>query len=188
MPQTKELPLTTHEFYAPFAHIPGRYEWATIHSPTHGSFDCFIVLHDGTHRPVTVYVNSDAGERFMADRFPESLALRVAPEALAIEGCAGALASHRVVTGRLHAESRSGPVLSANMTFTAPGAAVPRAVPYGGSETGVWGSRYRCEGVDLELDASVDGFVEAAQEGQHTFDRAPGILTVGSYGALKLVE
>lgn len=27
-----------YEFYAPFAHIPGRFVWARIHTTTHGSY------------------------------------------------------------------------------------------------------------------------------------------------------
>ena len=184
-----------YEFYAPFVHIPGRYEWCRIHSATHGSFDCFIVIRDGTDKPVTVYVASENGASFMADRFPESEAIRVATTDLKLHAH-GAPGGDWVVQGGLAAAT--GPLTAAEMTFRAPrsdssvdaaGGALPRAVRYGGSEFPVWGSRWRCEGVDLELAARVEGYVahrDAADREELSGTR--GILTLGSYGALWRAE
>ena len=102
-----------YEFYAPFAHIPGRFEWARIHSTTHGSFDCFIVIHEGTDQPVTVYVSSDQGERFMTDRYPESRGIRVLEHNLSI------IAGAKGHTLECRLEAEEGPVRFATMTFSA---------------------------------------------------------------------
>ena len=167
-----------YEFYAPFAHIPGRFEWARIHSTTHGSFDCFIVIHEGTDKPVTVYVNSDRGERFMADRYPESRGIRVPDHNLSIApGAKG-----HTLECRLEAEE--GPVRFATMTFSADPAGVPRAVPYGGPEESVWGSHYSCEGVDLELPAGISGEI-VFQEGREELAATEAVLTLGSYGRIR---
>lgn len=168
-----------HEFYAPFAHAPGRYEWARIHSTTHGAFDCFIVIHGSTADPVTVYVASEAGERFMADRFPESETIVVPERDLSLRAEESGVA--RVVLGTLR--STAGPVREARMRFAAGVDAVARAVPYGGGDFPVWGSRWTCEGVDLELDALLEGYVESPS-GRVEFSGDAAILTVGSYGRL----
>ena len=183
--------MTDYEFYSPFVHIPGRYEWCRIHSATHGSFDCFIVIHEGTDKPVTVYVASEHGAAFMADRFPESAAIRVAATELRLQAD-GAPGGDWVVQGGLTAHD--GPLIAAEMTFRAPavdssGGALPRAVPYGGRDFPVWGSRWRCEGVDLELAARVEGYV--AHRGavdREELTGTPGVLTLGSYGALRRVR
>ena len=195
-----------HEFYGPFAHIPGRYEWARILSTTHGAFDAFIIIHQGTERPVTVYVDSEEGERFMADRYPESRAIRAADGKLTIRS---EEAGRRLVGELSVAE---GPVRRASMQFVAREDALPRAVPYGDSATPVWGSSYACQGVDLELPALVTGEIVVAEESSdgpqpaggagmgvpagalvagnpianETFTNAQGVLTLGSYG--KIVE
>ncbi|MDA3951786.1 MAG: hypothetical protein PF508_21445 [Spirochaeta sp.] len=167
----------TYEFYAPFAHIPGRYEVARIHTTTHGSFDTFIVITTTTDRPVTVYVNSDAGEQFMADRYPESTAVRVGAEDLVItESPDGELV--RVV------------LAAVDLTFRRVGSDPPVAAPYGGEGFAVWGSTYTCTGVDMEVPAVVNGHVALpAQEPlapaspavEHLSDK-PGVITRGSYG------
>lgn len=169
-----------HEFYAPFAHLPGRYEWACIHSTTHGSFDCFIVIHRSTAEPVTVYVASPAGERFMADRFPESETIVLAERDLSLR--AEESDASRAVLGTLR--STVGPVREARMRFATGADAVARAVPYGGHDFPVWGSRWRCAGVDLELDALLEGYVERPS-GREELSGEEAILTVGSYGRLQ---
>ncbi len=169
----------TYEFYAPFAHIPGRYELARIHSPTHGSFDTVIVITTTTDAPVVVYVNSAAGERFMADRYPESTAIRVAPEALTIEGDPWS----PVVGGRLRADE--GPVHRMNLRFSIIDEPVlPRAVPYGGEDFPVWGSVFTCSGVDLEVPATVSGEVESPQGAVERWNDESAVITRGSFGAI----
>ena len=178
---------TYYEFYAPFAHIPGRYEWCRIHSATHGSFDCFIVIGDGTDKPVTVYLTAENGMRFMHDRFPESRTIAVEPTQLQLRSQGGP-GRDWIVEGDLTASE--GPIAAAHMRFRAaagdrPGDALPQAVPYGGAEFPVWGSRWRCEGVDLELSAQVDGHVTRRDGAKREeLAAAAGILTLGSYGAL----
>ena len=92
------------EFFSPFAHIPGRYEWCRIHSPTHGSFDTFIVIRESTDRPPVVYVNSPEGQRFMAERYPESSCFMVEKEKLTIRSADDGA----TVEGRLEADE--GPI------------------------------------------------------------------------------
>lgn len=194
------------EFYGPFAHIPGRYEWARIASTTHGPFDCFIVIHTGTDKPVTVYVNSDSGERFMRERYPESRSIRIAEENLRFRSDESGLK----VEGRLSAAE--GPVRRVLMRFEARGDAPPRAVAYGDPGRPVWGSRFACEGVDMELPALVSGEIElapvddperptapsdagtgaaavtadrdAAPPLEGEFSGIEGIVTLGSYGKI----
>ncbi len=167
------------EFYGPFAHIPGRLEWCRIRSPTHGVFYTCIVIEATTSDPVTVYVNAEAGERFMKDRFPDCKTIRVGPGALRMEEFQDGHHLHCRLT------AAQGPLRSVDMTFTAqPG--VPREVPYGGENKPVWGSKYTCTGIDLELDAVVAGDI-GRKEGVETLRGASGILTVGSMGQLSLI-
>lgn len=167
-----DTPDVQYESYAPFAHVPDRYEWCRIHSPSHGSFDTFIVL---TRDPVTVYVADDAGEAFMRDRYPECETHRAGAFRLeeADDG--------RVVTGELQAEA--GPVRSAAMTLRAVQQR-PEQVPYGGDGKPVWGSRrWTCWGVDLVLAGRADGHVEFEDRTVHIQDQ-PCIVTVGSFGRI----
>jgi hypothetical protein len=83
--------------------------------------------------------------------------------------------------GRLEAEV--GPVRFATMTFTAHLEALPEAVPYGGPGERVWGSRYACEGVDLQLTAGVSGEI-ILEEGAEELAATEAVLTLGSYGRI----
>jgi hypothetical protein len=166
-----------YEFFAPFAHVPGRYEWCRIRSPTHGVFDTFIALGRSTEDPAAVYVNSELGAAFLRDRFPECQAIRVPPAQLALKESADG----RTVTGRLRAAA--GPVREADMALRAPAAAIPRAVPYGGEGRPVWGSRWTCWGVDLVLDGRAEGHVVHV-DGRREAVRGPCIVTLGSFGRI----
>lgn len=171
-------PGVAYEFFAPFAHVPGRYEWCRIRSPTHGVFDTFIVLGASTSVAATVYVNSVLGQKFMAERYPECSTVRVPPDGLAIqEGADG-----RSVTGKMAADA--GPVRRAQMAFRAPGMALPKAVPYGGEGKPVWGGRLTCWGVDLNLEAACDGTVDLGDGRRETLRAAPAIVTLGSFGRI----
>lgn len=169
-----------YEFFSPFAHVEGRYEWCRIRSPTHGVFDCFIVLHpDGTGEPATVYVDSDEGEAFMRDRYPQCTTIRVPPAALRLEE----RDAGRTVEGELRAAE--GPVREVSLTFQADPDAVARNVPYGGTGEPVWGNpELTCWGVDLVLDARVDGYVDRTDGASERFDRDEALLTLGSFGRI----
>lgn len=169
-----------YEFFSPFAHVEGRYEWCRIRSPTHGVFDCFIVLDPaGTDEPATVYVASEAGHGFLRDRYPQCTAIRVAPEALRLEE----RREGRTVEGALRSDE--GPVREAAMTFRADSDTLPRNVPYGGSGTPVWGNpELTCWGVDLVLDARVSGHVERPDVARERFDGDDALLTLGSFGRI----
>jgi hypothetical protein len=185
-----------YEFFHPFAHLPGRYEWCTIHSPTHGSFDCFIIIHVGTHRPVTVYVNHPRGACFMRDRYPESRCVLVAESDLTVTS----QERGRVVGVRLRAvggqgsgapdprrpgTANAGSVREVDLLLSADRDAVPEQAPYGGAAFPVWGGRFSCEGVDLNLAAGATGFVVLQDGGREDFaPPAGGIVTVGSYGRI----
>ncbi len=168
------------EFYGPFAHIPGRLEWCRIRSPTHGVFDTCIVIEQTTSDPVTVYVNADNGEAFMHDRFPECTTIRVPADALQMLESDG---GHRL---DCHLTADDGPLRAVHMTFQA-AHAKPRQVPYGGQGRPVWGSRYTCDGIDLELDADVVGKMQR-HDGARDLRGSPGIITVGSMGKLTLLD
>jgi len=166
------------EFYGPFAHIEGKYEWCRIKTTTHGSFDTFILFPYS--EMVTVYVIDDAGERFMRERYPECDTYRA--QRLHIdEYQAGA-----VVKGLLTANM--GPVREAGMHFTAlPG--LPRAVEYGGNDKPVWNSkRFACWGVDLILDARVSGQIVWQDNRLETLADVPAIVASGSFGHIVPIE
>lgn len=173
-----DTPDVAYEFFAPFAHVPGKYEWCRIRSPTHGILDCFIVLGKSTSHAATVYVNSVMGAAFMAERYPECTTLRVAPSGLSIqESTDGA-----TVTGKLR--SADGPLKEADMTLRAPGTAIPRQVPYGGEGKPVWGSRWTCWGVDLVVDGHADGKLVWQDGRAEQLRGVPCIVTRGSFGRL----
>jgi len=173
-----DVPGTVYEFFAPFAHVPGKYEWCRIRSPTHGVFDTFIVLGATTAVPATVYVNSALGAQFMAERYPECATVRVAPGGLTMQEAPDG----RSLTGTLVADG--GPLRKAQMTIRAPGMALPKATPYGGDGAPVWGGRWTCWGVDLNLEASCDGSIERADGKKENLRAVPAILTLGSFGRL----
>jgi hypothetical protein len=171
-------PGVVYEFFAPFAHVPGKYEWCRIRSPTHGVFDCFIVLGATTSHTATVYVNSALGQAFMKERYPECAAIRVLPAGLGIAESADG----RTVTGTLDAPS--GPVRKATMTLRAPPGVPPKNVPYGGEGKPVWGGRFTCWGVDLVLDGSCEGTLELESGKKETLRGTPCIVTLGSFGRI----
>lgn len=166
--------MADHEFYAPFGHIPGRFEVCRMHTASHGTFDTFIVLHGSTQQPVTVYLSSTLGAAFMAQRFPESTTVRVPPSALVID--------QKDVTITCRMQADQGPVHDVDLRLAASGHQLPTAVPYGGPS--VWGSVYACNGVDLELPAKATGHVRGP-ELEETFRGDPAVVTIGSYGRLE---
>lgn len=169
------------EFYSPFVHIPGKYEWCRIHSPSHGSFDCFILIESTTDQAVTVYVNDDKGKAFMADRYPESRCYRVKVEQLRIAHNEEAA----VVSGWL--QSEEGPVQEASMIFRYDPKEVPVESSYGGESFSVWGSRWSCSGVDLERKALANGYVLSG-DNEILLRNEPAVATAGSYGKIELLK
>ena len=171
-------PDVAYEFFAPFAHVPGKYEWGRIRSATHGVFDTFIVLGPTTSHAATVYVNAALGEAFMRERYPECATIRLAPGGLRVEESADG----RTVTGAL--DSPQGPVRAARMVLRAGPSALPRAIPYGGQGQPVWGSRWTCWGVDLVLDAACDGRIVHGDGRSEDLRGTAAIVTIGSFGRL----
>jgi len=170
------------EFYSPFAHIEGRYEVCRIHSPSHGTFDTFIVVETTTDQPVTVYVNSPDGERFMKDRYPRCGCVRVGAGDLAIESSA----DDSLVRGTLRSDV--GPVRRAEVEFRTTGSPRPVEVGYGGPDFTVWGSDWSCTGVDLNVPALVTATITLENETveiRDTPDALSGIIALGSYGTLR---
>jgi len=165
-----------YEFFAPFAHVEGVIEWCRIRSPTHGVFDtCILIDRD----PVVVYVSSDEGARFMAERYLECETYRVAPNDLVVAEAEGG----RMVRGWLEAEV--GPLRHARMVLHARPDARPRQRSYGGAGAPVWGSkRWTCWGVDLVLDGQATGVMVAADGAQQRFRMAPCLVTLGSFGRI----
>jgi hypothetical protein len=170
-------PGVAYEFYAPFAHVPGRYEWCRVRSPTHGVFDLFVLLGAGPSAPVTVYLDSREAEAFMEERYPECLAFG-AREVSIQERDAG-----RTVLG--HLRTREGPLRGARMQLAATPDAPLEQVPYGGEGEPVWGSRrWTCWGVDLALRGHADGRVRAADGDHDELRGAPAVITLGSFGRI----
>ena len=165
-----------YEFFAPFAHIEGKYEWCRIRSPTHGVFDTFILVG---RSPVVVYVSSEAGARFMQERYPECEAHQVPPEDLSIAERDGGF----TVAGRLRASE--GPVAEAQMVLAAPSGVPPEAVPYGGGGTPVWGSRrWTCWGVDLVARGVARGHVLWSDGRLEPVHGEKALVTLGSFGRI----
>ena len=166
------------EFYAPFAHIEGKYEWCRIRTSTHSVFDTFILFPYS--KRVTVYVCDDAGARFMRDRYPEcdtyhALRLTINEE----------VGGH-VVEGVLLAET--GPVQETTMRFAA-GSGLPKAVEYGGPKQSVWNSQqFACWGVDLNLEARANGQIRWHDQRIEQIEDSPAIVTVGSFGQITLLD
>ena len=171
-------PDVAYEFFAPFAHVPGKYEWCRIRSPTHGVFDTFIVLGKSTGDPAAVYVNSVLGQAFLRERYPECQALRVPPGALRI----GESPDGRTVSG--HLDATEGPVRSVRMVLKSAATALPRQVPYGGEGGPVWGSRWTCWGVDLVLDGVANGRLVRADGRTEEMQGTAAIVTLGSFGRI----
>jgi hypothetical protein len=167
-----------YEFFAPFAHIEGKYEWCRIRSPTHGVFDCFILLAQTTSHPATVYVRDAAGERFMAERYPECETHRVPASGLRLEESRDG----RRVRGRLRASK--GPLSLVDLDFAAATAAKARNVPYGGTGRPVWGGRYTCWGVDLVVPARARGRLTWKDGREERHRGTPALLTLGSFGRI----
>lgn len=164
----------TYEFFAPFAHVEGRYEWCRIRSPTHGIVDAFILMG---RTPVVVYVATDEGARYMAERYPECSTFR-ASELRIAERDGG-----RTVVG--HLRSDDGPVREADMTLTAPANAQAEPVAYGGEGKPVWGSkRFTCWGVDLVLRGRADGDLTWEDGRAESLRGEKGIVTLGSFGRI----
>lgn len=171
-------PAVAYEFFAPFAHVAGKYEWCRIRSATHGVFDCFILLGKSTAVAATVFVNSTLGAAFMRERYPECTAVRLPPSGLSLTESPDG----RTVTGTLKAAE--GPLREATMTLRAAAGAIPKAVPYGGEGQPVWGSRWTCWGVDLALDGHADGRVVWADGRTEALRGEACIVTLGSFGRL----
>lgn len=169
-------PDVVYEFFAPFAHVEGRFEFCRIRSPTHGVFDTFILVGLS---PVVVYTSSPAGERFLRERYPEVVCHHVPDEDLLITE----REDGRVVAGMLRASE--GPVALAEMTMAAPRDARPEAVPYGGEGKPVWGSkRFTCWGVDLVLRGKAQGAVWWADGREERIEDEPCLVTLGSFGRI----
>ena len=162
------------EFYAPFAHIEGKYEWCRIRTTTHGIFDTFILFPYS--KQVTVYVCDEAGERFMSDRYPECDTFRAIRLTINEEN------KPHFVEGVLEADA--GPVRKAAMHFAVMDG-LPKAVQYGGTNWPVWNSqRFTCWGVDLTLESRASGQILWHDQRLEPIENVPAIVTVGSIGRI----
>jgi hypothetical protein len=173
--QPPDTPDVAYEFFAPFAHVPGKYEGCRIRSATHGVLDTFIWLGP----PVTVYVNSAAGQRYLAERYPEVAAHRVPAGDLRLREAEGG----RVVQGSLRAGK--GPLREVRLRVAALPGAKPVSKAYGGQGAPVWGSRrFTCWGVDLDLEARATGVLRWADGRTERLRGEPALLTLGSFGRI----
>ncbi len=119
----------------------------------------------------------------MASRYPESRCCRVPAECLSITASAEGLRTEGVLDVPQSARS-DGPVSRARMVFEAEPHAVPEEKHYGSSRFTVWGSKWSCTGVDLELKARVSGLI-ILKEKEEVFDKTQGIICLGSYGDIR---
>lgn len=174
-----DTPDVVYEFFAPFAHVPGRWEWCRVRSPTHGVFDLFIALGASVSEPATVVVNSADGAAYLRDRYPECTAVRGPAFDLHLEE----RDAGKEVFGRLKAPR--GPVLEAEMTLRTLLDARPQQAPYGGEGKPVWGSkRFTCWGVDLNLAARAEGWVRFADGREERLQGLHALVTLGSLGRI----
>lgn len=163
-------PQEVHEFYAPFALVPGLVELVRVISPAYGEMDMVVILEP---RPVRVYVNSNAGERFLRDRFPAVERFRVPEDDLLLED------ANRGRTLVADLSAHEGPFRELSLVVRARPDATYEPERYEGLN--VWGSELTCYGIDMRLAATARGMVR--REGgarESVFQDAT--LFRGSYG------
>lgn len=165
-------PNEVHEFYGPFAMVPGLAELARVISPTYGEMDMIVILEP---RPVRVYTNSETGERFLRERFPTVERFRVPEHDLLLEdGERG-----RTIVADLSA--REGPLRELSLVVRAHSGAAYEAERYEGLN--VWGSQLTCYGIDMRVAATARGMVRRQAGGPQPVAQ-DATLFRGSYGKL----
>lgn len=173
----RQDPEEVHEFYGPFAMVDDLIEFVHIVSPTHGEFDTALLLEP---RPPQIYVASDAGERFLRERYPNARAFRVAAHELLLES----LDHGRALVCDLTA--RDGPFRRLSVLVRAERDA--RYTPERYEAKGVWGSPgLACLGVDIRLAARASGRIEWADGRIEAVDRR-AVLFRGSYGKIQPIK
>ena len=160
------------EFYHPFVFMEGLAEVVRIHNPWYGSMDMVVVIPP---KPTDVYVNSDAGEQFLRDRFPAVGRHRVDPNKFKIT------VDEPTHVVRCQLEAAKGPLRWLNATVR------PRRTRHWDVERyesqEVWRSPLRVFGIDLRVAAQASGSYQNADGKLENLD-AEAILYIGSFGRL----
>lgn len=162
------------EFYGPFAFVENVAEVVRVLNPEYGPMEMLVVLPP---KPTMVYVNSEAGERYLRTRYSTVPLHRVPPQDLKMSADEGG----QVL--RVYFKAGQGPLRWLSVAI--------RAIPGRPWETeryespAVWGSKLRCHGVDLRVPARVEGSYQRANELMgHLLGEANGILYLGSFGRI----
>lgn len=161
-----------HEFYHPFAMLPSGLELVRVVSPAYGAMDMVVLLDP---KPVRVYVNTEAGERYLRERYPPVRRFRVPEAGMRLVE----LDRGETIIAELVAEN--GPLRELSLTIRAEADAAVRAERYEGHS--VWGSDLACHGVDLRQAATCRGLVRW-EGGRAEAISAPATIFRGSYGKI----
>ncbi|MBI2077832.1 MAG: hypothetical protein HYT80_05605 [Euryarchaeota archaeon] len=165
-------PEEVHEFYGPFTMIEGLVEFVRVASPAYGEMDMAYLLG---RAPATIYTNSEAGERFLRERFPKAERHRLDPAQFHLND----FDRGHAIAAEL--ESKAGPLRAASVVVrAAPGSAYV-AERYGAQ--GVWDGPFDCHGIDMRLAARARGVVAWKDGPLEAIDRSATLFR-GSYGRI----
>lgn len=165
-------PQEVFEFFHPFALVEGVAELVRVLNPEYGAMDMAVVVPP---QPRDIYVNSDAGERFLRDRFPNVRRHRLSPTSFRL----ATLDEGQAVRAKLRAAG--GPVRRLDLTIRPIAGAPWETERYRGDE--VWGSPLGCRGVDLRVRARAKGTVQLEEKPARRIDQE-AIVYLGSFGRL----
>jgi hypothetical protein len=166
-----------HEFYHPFVMLKDLpLELVRVVSPGYGAMDMILLLQP---KPIRLYVNHEAGARFMRERFPKAKTFRVEEDAMRL------VELDRGATLVAELRSDKGPIRELSLVIKAdPGAALSTE-RYESHE--VWGSAFECHGIDMRQAATCRGIIEWEGGKLEPFS-TPATIFRGSYGKLAPVK
>jgi hypothetical protein len=166
-------PDDVHEFYHPFAMLEDLpLELVRVVSPRYGAMDMILLLQP---QPVQVYVNTDAGERFMRERFPNARTTRVPEASMRL------LELDRGMAMLAELRQNAGPIRELSLVVSADPNGAIGVERY--ESPRVWGSPINCHGIDLRQSATARGFLELRGKSRVALS-TPTTIFRGSYGKL----
>jgi hypothetical protein len=161
-----------HEFYSPFTMVDDLVELVRVISPGYGEMDMAVLIYQ---KPLHIYVNSHAGERFLRERFPRVRRHRVSPSGFRLDETDR---GHTIIA---QLTSGEGPLRALSLVVHARAGAEPVVERY--ESEGVWMSDKICHGIDMRLAATAKGMVRRAGEKPQAVDQAATLFR-GSYGRI----
>jgi hypothetical protein len=167
-------PEDVHEFYAPFTMVDDVVELVRVISPGYGEMDMAVLVYHP--RPLHVYTNSDAGERFLRERFPKVKRHRLKETDFQLEE----LDRGQAIAATLR--STEGPLRALSLIVRARPDSTYAVERYGSD--GVWESDFLCRGIDMRVAATAQGFAEWEGKPRQLID-GKATLFRGSYGLVR---